>query len=98
MCLKLETGMQDIASFPVALDQGRNTRVWQVAQDLEANFLSEMLKATGFDGDRKSFGGGIGESQFASFSREAHAGHLVAAGGIGLSKVLYASMMEMRNE
>lgn len=63
-----------------------------VARKLEAQFLSEMLKSTGF-GEARSFGGGgAGEAQFASFLREAVAERMVAAGGLGLAPQLQRSI------
>ncbi|UYV39649.1 hypothetical protein N4R57_00125 [Rhodobacteraceae bacterium D3-12] len=47
------------------------------AQNLEATFLSEMLKAAGFGKSRGAFGGGAGEDQFASFLRDAQAQEMV---------------------
>ncbi len=64
----------------------------QAAQKLEASFLSEMLKAAKFGEARDSFGGGIGEDQFASFLRDAHAEHMVEVGGIGLAESIYKAL------
>lgn len=62
------------------------------ARKLESTFLSEMLKAAGFQVGAAAFGGGIGEDQFTSFLRDAQADELVAAGGIGLAEALYNAM------
>ncbi|MDO6523014.1 rod-binding protein [Shimia thalassica] len=70
----------------------------KVAQDLEATFLSEMLKSAGFGETSTSFGGGEGEDQFASFLRNEHAAQLVKAGGIGLAETIFESLKETSNE
>ncbi|CUK12787.1 rod-binding protein [Shimia thalassica] len=70
----------------------------KVAQDLEATFLSEMLKSAGFGETSTSFGGGAGEDQFASFLRNEHAAQLAKAGGIGLAETIFESLKETSNE
>jgi len=67
-------------------------RLREAAQNLEAAFLAEMLKSAGLDAQRESFGGGVGEEQFASFLREEQARQMVRAGGLGLAESLYESM------
>lgn len=61
--------------------------------ELEARFLSEMLKAAGFAEPLEGFGGGVGEDQFSSFLRDMHSGALARAGGIGLAESIYRAMM-----
>ncbi|MFZ1470039.1 MAG: rod-binding protein [Paracoccaceae bacterium] len=63
------------------------------AKELEAAFLAEMLGHAGMDSDAdSSFGGGIGESQFASFLRQEQAKLMVDRGGIGLAESLFRAM------
>ena len=62
------------------------------AAELEAAFLAEMLKHAGFGAARESFGGGIGEEQFASFLRAEQAKGMVNKGGIGLAEQFFRSM------
>jgi len=69
-------------------------RAYKVAQNLEASFLAEMLKTAGFGKARSSFGGGIGEDQFASFLVQEQAKNMVKAGGIGLAQSIYESILE----
>ncbi|WP_037264233.1 rod-binding protein [Roseivivax halodurans] len=69
-------------------------RLRSAASALEAQFLSEMLKATRVAEPRESFGGGAGEAQFASFMRDAYAEKLAEAGGIGLADRIVAAMEE----
>ncbi len=64
------------------------------AQELESVFLAEMLAHAGFGESRESFGGGIGEEQFASFLRTEQAKALAQSGGIGLAELLFRSMTE----
>lgn len=66
----------------------------QVAQDLEAAFLSEMLKHTGLGETPDSFGGGVGEDQFSSLLRDAQAKEMSAKGGIGLAESIFNSLKE----
>ncbi|WP_297539098.1 rod-binding protein [Roseovarius sp.] len=69
-----------------------------VAERLEASFLAEMLKFGGLEPKSDGFGASTGESQFASFHREALAQEMVKAGGIGLADVFFQSMMERAND
>lgn len=62
------------------------------AVQLEASFLSEMLGYAGFGALQGEFGGGIGEEQFTSFLREAHAQTMAEAGGIGLAETIYHAL------
>lgn len=72
----------------------QNRPLWDAAQKLEANFLSEMLKSAGFGTPRQEFGGGAGEEQFGSFLRHAQAEAMVDAGGIGLAEHLFEALKE----
>lgn len=67
-------------------------RLRQVSVDLEASFLAEMLKHAGLGEPRESFGGGAGEDGFASYLRQAQAGQMARAGGIGLAQHIYESL------
>ncbi len=69
-----------------------------VAQTLEATFLAEMLKAAGFGEQKNSFSGGSGETQFASFHRQAVAEKIAAAGGIGLAEHIMRSILEAEHD
>lgn len=66
-----------------------------VAMELEAAFLSEMLKHAGFGEARgeESFGGGIGEAQFSSLLLNEHASALSARGGLGLAESIFTSLV-----
>ena len=82
---------------PAAFDT-RSARIMEVAQALEAQFLSEMLKSAGVGETPSEFGGGSGEDQFASFLRDEQAKQLTQAGGIGLAQSLFDAMMETSHE
>lgn len=69
-----------------------------VAVELEATFLAEMLKSAGLGKGRESFGGGAGEDQFNSFLVRAQATQMAKAGGIGLSEFLFNALMEAKND
>jgi len=69
-----------------------------VAVELEATFLAEMLKSAGLGKGRESFGGGAGEDQFNSFLVRAQATQMAQAGGIGLSEYLFNALMEAQND
>ena len=69
------------------------TALRKAAEELEVSFLSEMLQAAGLGKGRASFGGGAGEDQFSSFLVEEHARALVAAGGIGLSEMIFEALI-----
>ncbi|MGB8814321.1 MAG: rod-binding protein [Paracoccaceae bacterium] len=64
------------------------------AEELEAAFLSEMLGYSGLGEASDSFGGGIGEEQFASFLRQEQATAMVKHGGIGLAESLFRALSE----
>ncbi|MCR9068188.1 MAG: rod-binding protein [Rhodobacteraceae bacterium] len=63
------------------------------ARDLEAAFLSEMLKQARMGEARAAFGGGHGEDHFASLMRSEHARALAAQGGIGLAEAIFRSLV-----
>ena len=72
-------------------------KLLSAAKQLEASFLSEMLKSAGVGAPRTGFGGGIGEDQFASFLRDAQAKEMVERGGIGLAQSLFEALKERQN-
>nr|WP_102106830.1 rod-binding protein [Kandeliimicrobium roseum] len=70
----------------------RDRALHRAAQQVEVDFLTEMLKAAGVAAPRNLFGGGAGEEQFASFLRRAQAERMVSAGGIGLAEHLFNAL------
>lgn len=72
----------------------RDQGLMDQARALEASFLAEMLGHAGMGESRESFGGGIGEDQFASFLRQEQARQMAAKGGIGLAEQLFASLSQ----
>ena len=69
-----------------------------LSEQLEAQFLSEMLKGAGFGDAPEAFGGGVGEEQFASFLREQRALAMSKAGGIGLAEAIFNSLVGENND
>jgi len=76
----------------------RAAQLMEVAQSLEAQFLSEMLKSAGIGQTPEEFGGGSGEDQFSSFLRDEQAKQMTQAGGIGLAQSLFDSMIAKSHE
>jgi Rod binding domain-containing protein len=87
------------ASGPAAVPVSRTEedRLKQVARRLEASFVAEMLRGTGFGEPREGFGGGIGEEQFGSFLRDEIADGIVRAGGFGLAESIFQSLSRMES-
>jgi Rod binding domain-containing protein len=71
---------------------GRDIKLREAAEKLEATFLAEMLKSAGLGSSRSDFGGGIGEDQLSSFLREAQSLEMAKSGGIGLAESLFNAM------
>lgn len=70
----------------------------EASVQLEASFLAEMLKSAGVGKTSESFGGGIGEDQYASFLREQQADAMARSGGIGLAEQIFESLKERQND
>ncbi|CUH86628.1 flagellar rod assembly protein/muramidase FlgJ [Phaeobacter sp. CECT 5382] len=69
------------------------------AKQLEASFLTEMLKSAGLGKSREGLGGGgAGEEQFSSFLIRAQAEEMTEAGGIGLAESIYQALKESPND
>lgn len=84
------------AIAPQAPSQPKSTeaQLREKAQEFEASFLSEMLKHAGMGKPRDSFGGGIGEEQFASFLCDEYARIMARAGGVGLAETIFNSLQK----
>lgn len=80
----------EITALPPA--PPRQTAIRAAAENLEAAFLSEMLKSAGLGAMKGAFGGGAGEDQFASMMRQEQARMMVEGGGIGLAEHLVRAM------
>lgn len=67
----------------------------EAAIELEASFLSEMLKSAGLGKSREGFSnGGAGEDQFSGFLVQAQAKEIAKSGGIGLAETIYNALKE----
>ena len=75
----------------------QDARLREVSLQLEASFVSEMLKAAGLDAREGSFGGGPGEEQFTSFLRQAQAERIAESGGLGLAEHIFRSLKAQAN-
>lgn len=82
-------------SNPAVTNSDRQLR--DVAIELEATFLAEMLKHAGVGEAPEGFGGGIGEDQFASFLRLEQAREMSRQGGIGLAETLFHALKERQD-
>ncbi|WP_209505011.1 MULTISPECIES: rod-binding protein [unclassified Ruegeria] len=87
------SAIPQVAQTPLA-----QIRLKDAAIELEAAFLSEMMKSAGLGKTRQSFGGGVGEDQFSSFLVQHQARELARAGGVGLSEILLKSLMEKTDD
>ncbi len=81
-----------IPALPAA--PGRTAELMTKAKALEAAFLSQMLGHASLGQTSESFGGGIGEAQFASFLRDEQAAGMVQRGGIGLAEQIFRVLSE----
>lgn len=70
----------------------------QAARDMEASFLSIMLREAGVGAVPAAFGGGSGEEQFTSFLTDAYAAKIAESGGIGLAERLFQALKETQDE
>ncbi len=82
---EIMTKLTTTPSSPDAKDKALRA----AAQEMEAQFLAEMLKSAGLGEAHDGFGGGIGEEQFASFLRREQAGEMARNGGIGLAESVF---------
>lgn len=82
--------------FPAAPTRQKPTeqQLRAKATELEASFLSEMLKHTGVGKPQDAFGGGAGEEQFSSFLTNEYARLMANAGGIGLAETIFQSLQK----
>ncbi len=77
-----------------APDSPQTRALRQAAVELEASFLTEMLKSAGLGKTSDSFGGGAGEDQFSSFLVRAQAEQIAKTGGIGLAETFFQALSE----
>lgn len=75
----------------------RQTPIKTAAREFEAVFLARMLQAAGAGQAAKAYGGGVGESQFASFLLDAQAQRIANSGGIGLAEMIIRSYAPPRD-
>ncbi|WP_370541743.1 rod-binding protein [Actibacterium sp. 188UL27-1] len=73
-------------------------KLQELAVDMEAVFLTEMLKHTGLGTARDGFGGGIGEEQFSGFLLQEQARALAERGGLGLAESIFDAIKAYEGE
>jgi Rod binding domain-containing protein len=68
-----------------------------VAKNFESVFLNSMFQQmfTGIEGDGP-FGGGVGGGVWRSFLAEEYAKSFANAGGVGIGKEVYRTLLEMQ--
>lgn len=76
-----------------SIGEPAQTALMQTARRLETRFVAEMLDQAGLDAREGGFGGGAGESQFASMMVTEKARAIVDSGGLGLSEAIYESLL-----
>ena len=76
-----------------ALTPEREAALMESARALEASFLAEMLGAAGMGETRQAMGGGAGEDAFGSLLTRAQAEEMTRAGGIGLARSIFESLV-----
>jgi Rod binding domain-containing protein len=90
------TSITTVSAGP-ALPNANQTALRETAQKLEAEFLTEMLGHAGLGDARESFGGGVGEEQFASFLKREQATAMAQKGGIGLAETIFRALQRTAN-
>ena len=93
------TAVSSVNAIPQSSMNSENSdqKLRDVARELEATFLAEMLKSAGLHKTNSAFGGGVGEDQFSGFLVQAQADELAKAGGIGLAEQIFESLKETRD-
>jgi Rod binding domain-containing protein len=83
---------------PPNLPTASDARLRDVAMELEAVFLTEMLTSAGLGKASQTLSGGIGEDQFGSLVVREQARLLAQSGGIGLAESLYHALKEAADD
>ena len=87
-------GLSSALPAAPARTQASEDQLREKAKELEASFLAEMLKYSGVGKPLDSFGGGVGEEQFASFLCDEYGRAMADAGGIGLAESIFHSLQK----
>lgn len=86
------TGLGSPMAASMTMNATRDENLEKAAKGLEQTFVFEMLKHSGIGETPESFGGGVGEDQFASLLQGAYAEKIVEAGGLGLAAHIEAAL------
>lgn len=78
-------------------DGARDPRVWEAAQEFEAQFVSTLFQSM-FEGvsEDSPFGGGPGESMFRSTLVDQYGQQVAKSGGIGIADDIYREILKMQ--
>jgi len=82
-----------LTRYPTALPHASESArgrvaVQEAAEAFEALFLAEMLAQAGIGKPPDAFGGGSGETAFASFLTQAYAEKIAATGRFGIAEAI----------
>ncbi len=85
-------------STTIAPRTGPDAALRQAATELEAAFLTEMLKSAGLGKSRDAMGGGAGEDQYSSLLVRAQAEQIAQSGGVGLAESLFNALKDSQHD
>ena len=76
----------------------RDPRIWETAQDFEAQFLSSMLQPMfeNIQEEDSPFSGGPGETMFRSLLVDQYGQNIAKSGGVGIADAVYREMIKMQ--
>ncbi|ABS64164.1 hypothetical protein Plav_2555 [Parvibaculum lavamentivorans DS-1] len=82
---------------PAAKDEARDARIWETAQDFEAQFVSTLFQSM-YEGvgEDDPFSGGPGETMFRSMLVDQYGRQMAQSGGIGIADAVYREMLQMQ--
>lgn len=78
-------------------DEQTRSRLWQKSVDLEATFITQMIKPM-FDETQATepFGGGNAEDVWRSFELDEFGKAIARSGGIGLAPAIYRQLLAVQ--
>jgi flagellar protein FlgJ len=95
--LSAETAMMAVRSTSKPIASENIEQLRKTAQELEASFLSQMLKPMFANlGAEKPFGGGSGEDMWRSLQVDEYGKAIAQKGGIGLADSVFREMLKLQ--
>jgi flagellar protein FlgJ len=95
--LSAETAMMAVRSTSKPIASENIEQLRKTAQELEASFLSQMLKPMFANlGAEKPFGGGTGEDMWRSLQVDEYGKAIAQKGGIGLADSIFREMLKLQ--